>query len=264
MNDMVPDLAAVKSRQNSAWASGNYAVIGSTLQIAGETLCEAIDLRAGERVLDVAGGNGNAALAAARRWADVTCTDYVSALLDCARERGQADGLVMRFEVADAEALPFPDASFDAVLSTFGVMFTPYQERAAAGDGPGVLARRADRHGELDAERLRGPALQAPGRLPAATCRRALPGLVGHRRTPARAVSGPGDRGDAAGLQFPLPLGRAPDRGVPHLLRPGPQGIPGPGSRPSGRSRARHAGAYGEFRRGRGRARLWSRPSISR
>jgi SAM-dependent methyltransferase len=127
-----PDLAAVKARQQGAWSAGNYAVIGTTLQIVGESLCEAVDLRAGSRVLDVAAGNGNASLAAARRWAEVTATDYVPALLEQARARAAADGLEIAFREADAEKLPFPDASFDVVLSTFGVMFTPDQERAAA------------------------------------------------------------------------------------------------------------------------------------
>jgi SAM-dependent methyltransferase len=127
-----PDLASLKQRQQTNWASGDYAVIGTTLQIVGEMLCEAIDLRGGERVLDVAAGNGNASLAAARRFADVTCTDYVPTLLDRARLRAEANRLAMDIQVADAEALPFPDASFDAVLSTFGVMFTPDQNRAAA------------------------------------------------------------------------------------------------------------------------------------
>lgn len=127
-----PDLAALKARQQTAWASGDYAVIGSTLQIVGETLCEAMDLRAGSRVLDVAAGNGNATLAAAHRWCDVVSTDYVPALLDCGRARAEAEGMRVTFRQADAEALPFPDASFDAVVSTFGVMFTPDQDRAAA------------------------------------------------------------------------------------------------------------------------------------
>lgn len=127
-----PSLAAVKSKQQAAWSTGNYAVVGTTLQIVGETLCEALDLRAGQSVLDVAAGNGNAALAAARRWAKVTASDYVPALLDQARDRAAADGLKMEFREADAESLPFADASFDAVLSTFGVMFTPDQEKAAS------------------------------------------------------------------------------------------------------------------------------------
>jgi SAM-dependent methyltransferase len=126
------DLGAVKARQHGAWSSGDYAVVGTTLQIVGESLCEALDLRAGEKVLDVAAGNGNAALAAARRWCEVVASDYVPALLERARVRAAADGLEIAFREADAEALPFPDASFDVVVSTFGVMFTPDQERAAA------------------------------------------------------------------------------------------------------------------------------------
>jgi ubiquinone/menaquinone biosynthesis C-methylase UbiE len=125
------DLAAIKSRQQVAWGSGDYAMIGTTLQIVGELLCEAVDLRSNQRVLDVAAGNGNATLAAARRFADVVSTDYVGALLDRGRERAKADRLPVTFQEADAEALPFADASFDVVLSTFGVMFTPNQEQAA-------------------------------------------------------------------------------------------------------------------------------------
>lgn len=128
----VADFAAVKVRQQAAWSTGNYAVVGTTLQIVGENLCEALDLRAGSRVLDVAAGNGNATLAAARRYCDVTSTDYVASLLEAGRARAQAEGLPVRFQQADAEALPFPDASFDVVMSTFGVMFTPDQEKAAA------------------------------------------------------------------------------------------------------------------------------------
>ena len=127
-----PDLAAVKQRQHGAWSSGDYAVVGTTLQIVGEQLCEAVDLRAGSKVLDVAAGNGNATLAAARRWCDVTSTDYVPALLKRGQERAAADHLTVEFREADAEALPFADASYDVVLSTFGVMFTPDQEKAAS------------------------------------------------------------------------------------------------------------------------------------
>jgi SAM-dependent methyltransferase len=126
-----PDLVALKTRQQAAWSAGNYAVVGTTLQIVGESLCEAMDLRAGTQVLDVAAGNGNASLAAARRWCEVTSTDYVSSLLDAGRARAQAEGHEIRFQAADAENLPFADASFDAVVSTFGVMFTPNQEQAA-------------------------------------------------------------------------------------------------------------------------------------
>jgi len=126
------DLAAVKNKQHLAWSAGDYAVVGTTLQIVGESLCEALDLRAGERVLDVAAGNGNATLAAARRWCDVVSTDYVPTLLERGRARASAEGLPVKFEQADAENLPYPDHSFDAVLSTFGVMFTPDQDKAAA------------------------------------------------------------------------------------------------------------------------------------
>jgi ubiquinone/menaquinone biosynthesis C-methylase UbiE len=127
-----PDLATLKSRQQRAWSSGDYAFIGTTLQIVGEELCEAVDIRAGQKVLDVAAGNGNASLAAARRWCEVVATDYVPALLERAKERAVADRLRIECREADAEALPFANASFDVVLSTFGVMFTPDQERAAA------------------------------------------------------------------------------------------------------------------------------------
>ena len=127
-----PDLAAVKARQQGAWSSGDYAVVGTTLQIVGEELCEALDLRPGSKVLDVAAGNGNATLAAARRWCEVTSTDYVPALLERGRERAAAERLAIDFREADAEALPFPDASFDVVVSTFGVMFTADQDKAAA------------------------------------------------------------------------------------------------------------------------------------
>jgi SAM-dependent methyltransferase len=130
--DKQPDLAAVKTRQQSAWSSGDYAVVGTTLQIVGEELCEALDLRPGSKVLDVAAGNGNATLAAARRWCDVTSTDYVPELLERGRERAEAERLIVDFQEADAEALPFRDASFDVVLSTFGVMFTADQDKAAA------------------------------------------------------------------------------------------------------------------------------------
>lgn len=127
-----PDLAAIKARQHAAWSAGDYAVVGTTLQIVGEQLCEALDLRAGQKVLDVAAGNGNASLAAARRWAEVVASDYVPALLERARERADAERLTLEVREADAEALPFPDRSFDVVMSTFGVMFTPDQDRAAA------------------------------------------------------------------------------------------------------------------------------------
>ena len=126
------DFPALKARQQAAWSSGDYAVIGTTLQIVGESLAEACDLTWDERVLDVAAGNGNATLAAARRGCNVTSTDYVSSLLDRGAARARAEGLDVKFQVADAEALPFADGTFDAVVSTFGVMFAPDQATAAA------------------------------------------------------------------------------------------------------------------------------------
>ena len=129
--DLGADFAAIKARQQSAWSSGDYAVVGTTLQIVGEQLCEAIDVRAGQKVLDVAAGNGNVSLAAARRGCDVIATDYVPALLEKARERAAAERLQIDCREADAEALPFKDRSFDVVVSTFGVMFTPDQQKAA-------------------------------------------------------------------------------------------------------------------------------------
>ena len=128
----VAELDAIKARQQATWASGDFGIIGTTLQIVGESLCEAVDLRAGSKVLDVAAGNGNASLAAARRWCDVTSTDYVPALLDDGRRRAEADRLSIQFQVADAEALPFADGSFDVVLSSFGVMFAPNHVRTAS------------------------------------------------------------------------------------------------------------------------------------
>lgn len=129
---MLATSSPIKAKQQAMWASGDFAVIGTTLQIVGEQLCEGVDLRAGERVLDVAAGNGNATLAAARRFAQVTSTDYVPALLERGRRRAEADGLDVTFEVADAEALPYAAASFDVVLSTFGVMFAPDHAQAAS------------------------------------------------------------------------------------------------------------------------------------
>ena len=132
VNPATADLVALKSRQQASWSSGDYAIVGTTLQIVGEELCEALDLRAGQKVLDVAAGNGNVTLAAARRWCDVTSTDYVPSLLERGRARASAEGLTVAFKDADAEALPFDDGAFDAVVSTFGVMFTPNQDRAAS------------------------------------------------------------------------------------------------------------------------------------
>jgi ubiquinone/menaquinone biosynthesis C-methylase UbiE len=127
-----PDLAAVKTRQQAAWSSGDYAIVGTTLQIVGEELCEAMDIRAGSKVLDVAAGNGMASMAAARRWCEVTSTDYVPDLLERGKARAAAEGWSIKFMEADAEDLLFQGDQFDVVLSTFGVMFTPNQDQAAA------------------------------------------------------------------------------------------------------------------------------------
>jgi SAM-dependent methyltransferase len=128
----IMDIVTVKQRQQAAWTAGDYAAVGARFPIIAELLCEAVDLRAGERVLDVACGNGNAALAAARRFCQVVGVDYVPALLDNARRRATAEGLEATFQEADAEDLPFPDASFDVVLSTCGAMFAPDQEQTAS------------------------------------------------------------------------------------------------------------------------------------
>jgi len=127
----VDPFGAIKARQQAMWASGDFAVIGITLQIVGEQLCEAVDVRSGERVLDVAAGNGNATLAAARRFADVTSTDYVPELLERGRRRAEAEGLAVTFEIADVEVLPFDTSSFDVVMSTFGAMFAPHHAQTA-------------------------------------------------------------------------------------------------------------------------------------
>ncbi len=126
-----PDLKAIKGKQQQTWASGDFAAVATTLPVVSELLCEAVDLRAGQRVLDVATGHGNAALAAARRFGEVTGVDYVPALLERGRERAAAERLEVAFRDGDAEELPFADASFDVVLSTVGVMFAPDQKKAA-------------------------------------------------------------------------------------------------------------------------------------
>jgi ubiquinone/menaquinone biosynthesis C-methylase UbiE len=126
-----PNLSAIKDRQQKTWTSGDYTRIGNTVVIIGELLCEAVNLHAGDRVLDVATGGGNTAISAARRFCDVTGIDYVPELIEYARKRAEVEGVEITFEVGDAEDLPYPDASFDVVLSTLGVMFAPDQAKAA-------------------------------------------------------------------------------------------------------------------------------------
>jgi len=132
VSNEMPNFEAIKTKQNAAWSSGDYAIVGTTLQIVGEELAEALDVRSGHAVLDVAAGNGNFTLAAARRWANVTSTDYVTGLLERGAERARADRLDVSFHFADAEDLPFGQGMYDVVASTYGVMFTPNQEKAAA------------------------------------------------------------------------------------------------------------------------------------
>ena len=183
-----PISRAVKTKQQAAWSSGDYAIVGTTLQIVGEELCEALDLRAGQKVLDVAAGNGNVSLAAARRWCNVVSTDYVPALLERGRARATAEGLTIEFKEADAEALPFADGSFDVVVSTFGVMFTPNQERAAAELVRVCKIGRPDRPRQLDPGRLYRPTVQDARQISAAARGRAIAGALGHARPSHRDV----------------------------------------------------------------------------
>jgi SAM-dependent methyltransferase len=227
------DFAALKTRQQAAWSSGDYSVIGTTLQIVGEQLAEACDLRWDERVLDVAAGNGNASLAAARRGCLVTSTDYVAELLARGRERATAERLHIMFQQADAEALPFEAGAFDAVVSTFGQMFAPDHEQTAA-----ELLRVCRPGGRI------GMANWTPegfvGRLFSTLGRYAPPPAGG--RPPALwgteayldELFRSGRRKhlrDAARLQLPLPIRGTLRRGVPHLVRPCPQGLRQPFSR---------------------------------
>ena len=126
------DFEAVKAQQQRTWASGDFAMIGWNTVFPGELMCEAARVRAGDRVLDVATGSGNAALSAARRGCDATGIDYVPALIDRARERAAAERLTAKFEVGDCEQIPFTDSSFDVVLSVYGSMFAPRPEQAAS------------------------------------------------------------------------------------------------------------------------------------
>lgn len=132
MTELAPDFAAIKQRQQATWASGDYHMVGTQILIVSELLIEALDLRSTERVLDVATGSGNAALAAARRGCQVVGIDYVPALLERARRRAECEGLEAEFVEGDAEALPFEDDSFDVVSSVFGAMFAPNQEQTAS------------------------------------------------------------------------------------------------------------------------------------
>jgi SAM-dependent methyltransferase len=184
-----PDFTAIKAKQQSMWAAGDYSVVGTTLQIVGEMLAEAADIRSGERVLDVAAGNGNATLAAARRFAEVTSTDYVPALLEKGRARAEAEGHAVTFRAADAEALPFADGAFDAVLSTFGVMFTPEHERAA---------------GELSRVTRKGGRIALASWTPDSFIGR-LFGVIGRHVPPAKGLRSPAAWGERAHLEALFP-----------------------------------------------------------
>ena len=188
INDVQPDLAAVKARQQRTWSAGDYAIVGATLQIVGEQLCEAADLRAGDRVLDVATGNGGTAIAAARRFCDVTGTDYVPELLDRARERARAERFTIAFDEGDAEQLPYDDAKLRrrAVDLRRDVRRRPGPRRGRA--AAGLPSRRRHRAGQLDADRLHRPAVQDDRRAQPAARRRGVAVAVGHRGPPARAV----------------------------------------------------------------------------
>lgn len=129
---MSTDYQAISKRQQMTWATGDFNVISRLTMPMSEELVRAVDPHAGQRVLDVACGTGNAALVAGRRYCEVTGIDYVPALIERARKRAKAEGMDIDFRVGDAQALPFPDASFDLVLSAIGVMFAPDQERAAS------------------------------------------------------------------------------------------------------------------------------------
>ena len=129
---LLPDFAAVKCRQQNIWASGDFSVVASRIVFQAEHLCETADVQSGWRVLDVATGSGNAAIAAARHGCTAFGVDYVPSLLETGRRRAEAEGLAVELLEGDAEALPFPDHSFDAVMSVFGSMFAPDHARAAA------------------------------------------------------------------------------------------------------------------------------------
>ena len=197
-----PDYTAIKQRQQAAWSSGDYSRIGVTLQIVGETLAEALDLPAGATALDVAAGNGNATLALARRGVDVVSTDYVESLLDRGRARAEAEGLPAVFQVADAEELPFADGAFDAVVSTFGVMFAPDQENAAAELVRVCRSGGRIGLGELDAGQLHRRGLPPDRTLPPAARRREAAVALGRPDVDRGEVRALGRVALARGRQF--------------------------------------------------------------
>jgi len=223
---ITPDFAAVKTKQQAAWSSGDYAVVGTTLQIVGERLVEAVNVNSNHRVLDVAAGNGNASLAAARHFAEVVSTDYVPELLARGRERAKAEALQITFQEADAENLPFENDKFDVVLSTFGVMFTPDHEKAA-----NEMIRVVKRGGKIGLanwtpESYIGQVFKTIGKYvtpPAGVQSPALWGATAH--IDELFGSSVFDQGREAQLRVPLPLAAAHARYFPYVLRTGAQGF---------------------------------------
>jgi SAM-dependent methyltransferase len=164
-----PDYRTITQRQQRIWSAGDFARVGTARLLVGELLCERIDIHPGELVLDVAGGHGNTALAAARRWAEVTTCDFVPHLLHTAQQRARIEHLPLTVHVADTHALPFDDGSFDVVLSTFGAMFAPDQQKTAD-QLLRLPLRRTNRNGQLDTEqsgRRNFPRHQRPSPPPA-------------------------------------------------------------------------------------------------
>ena len=225
-----PDYTAIKSKQQATWGSGDYGRIGITLQITGEALCEAMDIRSGQSVLDVAAGNGNASLAAARRFCKVVSTDYVPSLLDQSRIRAAAENLAIDYHEADAEALPFADASFDNVVSTFGVMFAPNQGKAAS-----ELIRVCKKGGKIGLanwtpDGFVGQLFKTVGRHvppPPGVNSPAAWGTRGVSRRAFRLARVEGRR-DAAAVQLSLSLAGTLARYLQHLLRTRAEGVRSP------------------------------------
>ncbi len=213
-----PDLGAIKQRQQQTWASGDFHEVAARIVLVAEQLCDTADLHAGWRVLDVATGSGNAAIAAARLGCTAVGVDYVPSLLERGRERAAAEGLAVELLEGDAEALPFPDASFDAVTSVFGTMFAPDHAKAAAEllrvcRPGGTIALASWTPDGFIGEMFR--TIGRPHVPPPAGVR--LADALGHRGTPARAVRRRHRvaRGGRADVHVPVPLGRGLRRVLP-------------------------------------------------
>ena len=220
--EAAPDYAAITARQQTAWATGDYSVVAARIQVISELLCDAADLRAGSRVLDVAGGSGNTALAAARTGARVVSLDYVPSLLERARARAAAEGLAVETVEGDAQALPFPDRAFDAVVSVLGAMFAPDQRRTAAEMMRVCRGGRDDRAGQLDARGLHRPALPDRRRTRAAAGGADAAAALGRRGPRAGAVRRrrPRPPRPPARVHVAVHLAGGVRRPVPRVLRP--------------------------------------------